>query len=97
MNNGPTKYELRAIAPDGTAYLAGYCRIPSQSSAIRMIRQHREAWLELWGNAPTTWAGKGRMGWKLECNGWVVSFSGRTKLEASRSELPWFKSFLARI
>ena len=88
----PTRYELVGIAPDGSKYLAGYCRIPSKSSAVRMIRQNGDSWIKLWGDSPVKHAGKGRMGWSIECAGWVVRFSGRTKLECQNSELPFFKS-----
>jgi hypothetical protein len=91
--NEPTRYELVAIAPNGGRYLAGYCRVPSRSSAVRMLRQHGKEWTELWGDAPTKWTGKGRFGWALECAGWTIRYSQRTKLECQGSELPFFKTY----
>lgn len=93
MSN-PTRYELQATAPDGTRYLAGYARIPSQAGAIRMLRQHGESWVKLAGTDRFDLSGKGRMGFKINLGRWSVSFTGRTMLEAERAPLPWFKDLL---
>ena len=91
MMNEPTKYELVATAPDGRKFLAGYVRIPSKSAMVRMIRQNGQAWVDLAGATQFTIEGKGRMGWTMTLGAWKVQFSQRTKLEASRAPLPFFK------
>lgn len=91
MMNEPTKYELVATAPDGRRLLAGYVRIPSKSAMVRMIRQNGQAWADLTGATQFTINGKGRMGWTMALGDWKIQFSQRTKLEASRNPLPFFK------
>ena len=91
MMREPTKYELVATAPDGRRFLAGYVRIPSKTSMIRMIRQHGQAWAGLTRAKQFTIEGKGRLEWVLKLGAWEVRFSQRTKLEASRAPLPFFK------
>ena len=91
MMKEPTKYELVATAPDGRRFLAGYVRIPSKTSMIRMIRQNGQAWAGLTGAKQFTIGGKGRLEWVLKLGTWEVRFSRRTKLEASRAPLPFFK------
>ena len=91
MMKEPTKYELVATAPDGRRFLAGYVRIPSKTSMIRMIRQNGQAWACLTGAKQFTIEGEGRMGWVLGLGAWEIRFSRRTKLEASRAPLPFFQ------
>lgn len=88
---GLTRYELQALAPDGRKFLAGYVRIPSRASAVKMLRQNGEAWAKVAGATQFRIEGQGRMGWKLLLGGWAITYSGRTKLEAERSPLPFFK------
>ena len=92
MMNEPTRYELVATAPDGRNLLAGYVRIPSKAAMIRMVRQHGQAWADLTGATQFTIEGKGRMGWVMALGAWKIRFSQRTKLEASRAPLPFFKA-----
>ena len=87
-----TRYELIATAPDGGKFLAGYVRTPSKSAMVRMIRQNGQAWADLTGATQFTIEGKGRMGWVLTLGAWKIQFSQRTKLEASRAPLPFFKA-----
>ena len=91
MMKEPTKYELVADAPDGRKFLAGYVRVPSKSSMVRMIRQNGQAWVDLTGATRFTIEGAGRMGWVLRLGAWEIRFSQRTKLEASRAPLPFFR------
>ena len=91
MMREPTRYELVATAPDGRRFLAGYVRIPSKSSMVGMIRQNGQAWAGLTGAKQFTIEGEGRMGWMLKLGAWEIRFSRRTKLEASRAPLPFFK------
>ena len=88
-----TKYELQAVAPNGQKFLAGYVRVPSISGAMRMMRQNGETWARITGDSECQVEGKGRLGWKLHLGGWVISYSGRTKLEALRSPLPFFPEY----
>ena len=92
MMREPTKYELVATAPDGRRFLAGYVRIPSKTSMVRMVRQHGQAWAGLTGAKQFTIEGQGRMGWTMVLGAWRIRFSQRTKLEASRGPLPFFKA-----
>ena len=92
MMNEPTKYELVATSPDGRKFLAGYVRTPSKAAMARMIRQNGQAWADLTGAGQFTIEGKGRMGWVLTLGAWKIQFSQRTKLEASRAPLPFFKA-----
>ena len=85
-----TRYELVATAPDGRQFLAGYVRIPSKSSMVRMIRQNGQAWARLTGATRFALEGKGRMDWVMMLGAWEIRFSRRTKLEASRAPLPFF-------
>ena len=87
----PTRYELVATAPDGRRFLAGYVRIPSKSAMVSMIRQNGQAWAGLTGAKQFTIEGKGRLEWVLRLGAWEICFSRRTKLDASRAPLPFFK------
>lgn len=88
-----TRYELIATDPAGKRYLAGYVRIPSLQSAMRMIVQNGLAWSQVTGaqQYQVDGVGKGRKGWTLHMGAWTVAYSGRTKLEAMASplSLPW--------
>jgi len=90
----PTRYEIQALAPTGQKYLAGYVRIPSLIGAVKMLRHNGPDWVKVTGSEDFTAAGKGRAGWRLNLGGWIISYSGRTKLEAERSPLPFFKEWL---
>ena len=91
MTTTATRYELIATDPGGTRYLAGYVRIPSLRSAIKMLCQNGEAWVRTTGADQFQIEGKGRKGWTLHMGAWTVAYSGRTKLEAMASplSLPW--------
>lgn len=93
MTTTATRYELIATDPTGKRYLAGYVRIPSLQSAMRMLCQNGEAWVRTTGADQFLFkgVGKGRKGWTLHIGAWVVTYSGRTKLEAMAAplSLPW--------
>ena len=93
MTTTATRYELIATDPTGKRYLAGYVRIPSLQSAMRMLRQNGIKWFHLTGSEmfQVDGVGKGRKGWTLHMGAWTVAYSGRTKLEAMASplSLPW--------
>ena len=85
-----TRYELIATAPDGKVWLAGYVRVPSKASMLRMMRQHGQEWANVTKAESVTFEGKGRHGWKAKLGAWEVRYSGRTKLEAQGSPHPFF-------
>ena len=85
-----TRYELIAIDPSGKSWLAGYVHVPSLDGAMRMLRQNGQEWLALTGNSECQVTGKGRTGWTLHLGGWVIRYSGRTKLEAGTNPLEFF-------
>lgn len=75
-----TRYELIATAPDGKVWLAGYVRVPSKASMLRMMRQHGQEWANITKAESVTFEGKGR----LDQGRWGRGLSatlGWTKLE----------------
>lgn len=87
-----TRYELTATAPDGRRFLAGYVRIPSVDGAMRMLRQHGADWARITGATDVQVEGTAKTGRTLRLGAWAITYSRRTKLEAEKSPLPWFKT-----